>query len=352
MIEHRSLGPSTFVSGVSALERLEPALTSATSVLVVTTTSVATNPRVFDRVRAALRTKPTRVVSDIRAHVPVEALDALVATPFDAVVSVGGGSPIDAAKLAVVMAQKRITSASVGTFRPQDPFEPLLHVAVPTTLSGAELSPTAGFTQAHRKTGIFHSKLSPQWVLADATAAMETPVSLWLSTGIRAIDHAVEGLLAQGEHPLSDAAAREGLPRLLQALEKTARDGVDVEARHQAAVAAFLCYQLPLESQTGPSHTLGKRLGASFGIPHGMTSCLVLPAVLDVLPRDEKWKALQALLGGAPGEVLRAFVAKLGLQRRLTDFGVGAQERAAVASETVHPSLSREQVEAVLASIA
>lgn len=345
---HRFFGPEKIVFGAGLVERVLPAeldAVSARRVLLVTTKSGRSNPRLGPRVQAALAGREVRVVSQITEHVPVETLEALLGQPFDAVVSLGGGSPIDAAKLAVVMQASGLPPTQLGAFKAGAALERRpLHVALPTTLSGAELSPTAGFSASGRKQGLFHAQLAPQVVLADEDLARQTPLELWLSTGVRSIDHAVEGLLAEGAHPLADAASREGLPRLIAALMACHASPDDVGPRAAAQVAAFLCYQLPLESQTGPGHALGKRLGASFGIPHGLTSCLVLPALLRVLPPGEKLDALSGLLGGAPAEVLGAFVERLGLARRLLDFGVGTREREQVKADFSHPRLSPAQV--------
>lgn len=352
MVEHRQLGPARVSFGDALVESTLPrALGDARAVLVVTTGSAVKNPKLLERVQAQLRERDVTVVSEIKEHVPVETLRALGQRRVDAVVSLGGGSPIDAGKLAVAMQATGLTAEHLGSFKSTAPLGAApIHVALPTTLSGAELSPTAGFTVNGRKTGLFHPSLAPTWVLADARLALETPLPLWLSTGVRSIDHAVEGLLAEGTHPLSDATAREGLPRLMRSLEAAQTTPDSLEARHEAQLAAWLCYQLPMESQTGPSHALGKRLGASFGIPHGVTSCLVLPAMLDVLT-GSKLAALEQLLGGAPGSMLRAFISRLGLTRRLSEFGVGETQLAAVRSDFSHPALAASQLSKVLEAI-
>ncbi|MCU0699413.1 MAG: iron-containing alcohol dehydrogenase [Myxococcaceae bacterium] len=353
-VAHRFVGPARVAYGEGLVETaLGQALGERAKILLVTTASATKDPRLLARVRSALEGRAVRVVDSVSQHVPVEALDQLTASPFDAVVSLGGGSPIDAAKVAVVLQATGTRPTALASTRLPESLGPRpLHVALPTTLSGAELSPTAGFTVEGRKVGVFHSELSPQVVLGDVALAQRTPLTLWLSTGVRSIDHAIEGLLAAGQHPLAQAAARDGLPALIDALSRTAGVQEDAQARHDAQVAAFLCYQLPLEAQRGPSHALGKRLGASFGIPHGLTSCLTLPAVLAVRPRDAALARLEALLHGPPHEVVRALLQRLGLVRRLSDFGVGPAERARVEADFTHPELSKAHLHMVLETIA
>src|SRR5205823_1413470 len=103
------------------------------------------------------------------------------------------------------------------------------HVAIPTTLSAAELSGLAGFTTEHEreKVGLRGAALIPSSVFFDAQLSLQTPLDLWLSTGIRAVDHAVETLLAAGSHPLPDVM-RYLAPRTGQAQARIAAAlGVD-----------------------------------------------------------------------------------------------------------------------------
>src|SRR5262249_37151612 len=152
----------------------------------------------------------------------------------DALVSVGGGSPIDAAKAAAWSLATGIDldgpdalAKSRGVRLAGKPVLP--HFAVPTTLSVAELSGSAGFSAEgwKEKGGVAAPELWPRAVCYDAALAVHTPLELWLSTGIRAVDHAVETLLAAGEHPLPDAAALDGLRRLANGLRAVKRDPSD-----------------------------------------------------------------------------------------------------------------------------
>ena len=113
----------------------------------------------------------------------------------------------------------------------------LPHFAVPTTLSAAELSGSSGFSAegTNEKVGVAARELVPKAVFYDVALAVHTPLDLWFSTGIRAVDHAVETLLAPGEHPLPDAAALESL-RLLSELYDQLETASDGEIRPSPSV--------------------------------------------------------------------------------------------------------------------
>src|ERR1044072_7155770 len=156
----------------------------------------------------ALKVNPMATVV-ISQHAPMSEIDAGVgqATRAQGVVSFGGGSAIDAAKIIA------LRLAPDGHAVP--------HVAVPTALSVAELASGAGDTnEAGDKAGMRDPRLLAEAVIYDAELTLGTPMELWLSTGIRSLDHAVEGFLASGEHPFNDALALDAIRRLFDSLPR------------------------------------------------------------------------------------------------------------------------------------
>src|SRR5262245_52284922 len=153
--------------------------------------ALVTTRSLLDR-GGALKINPM-TTAVITQHAPMSEIDAGVETASGAqgIVSFGGGSAIDAAKI--------ISVRLAGDGRP------LPHIAVPTTLSVAELAAGAGYTnEAGDKAGMRDPRLLAEVVIYDADLTLATPLDLWLSTGIRALDHAVEGFLSAGEHPFND----------------------------------------------------------------------------------------------------------------------------------------------------
>ena len=267
----------------------------------------------------------------ITQHSPVasvmEAATAAREARADVLVSAGGGSPIDAAKAAAFALATGLDlrdPASLAKARGASPKGALPHLAVPTTLSVAELSGSAGFSaeSSREKVGVAARELRPAAVFYDGTLAVDTPMDLWLSTGVRAVDHAVETIFAEGEHPLPDATAAESLRRMPKALLAAKADPRNAEARGEGQIAAWLSYLLPGPAARGLSHTLGKRIGSRHGIPHGVTSCLLLPHVIRFLgPRKpEALERLRAGLGPDSAAAIADLVARLGLPQHLSQW--------------------------------
>lgn len=336
------------------LERL-----GARRVLLVTTRSCAENPRLAAAVERLAGARLAGRFAGVSQHAPAAAVmelaEAARAARADALLSLGGGSPIDAAKAAAFS-----LATGLDLTRPDAPERArglrveraLPHVALPTTLSVAELSGGAGFSaqRTQEKVGVAAHALRPAAVLYDAALALETPLPLWLSTGIRAVDHAVETLLAPGEHPLPDAAALEGLRRLARALPAALDAPADPAARTEGQLGAWLSYLLPGPAARGLSHALGKRLGSRHGIAHGVTSCLVLPHVLRYLaPRHPEplARVAEALGGRDAADAVADLVARLRLPRHLAAWNLSeAQLR-----EAVRPLASPEHPEEDLVRI-
>jgi maleylacetate reductase len=319
-------GPGSLAQLAPELKRLQ-----ANRVALVTTRSLLAEGKLVARVRGAMGDAEAPATEVIGQHAPMAEIEAAVehATEagIDGLVSFGGGSAIDAAKMVAVKLADRRGLAYRG----------LPHVAIPTTLSVAELAGSAGFTdQSGDKAGMRDVRLLLDTVIYDAQLTMATPMSLWLSTGIRAMDHAVEGFLAEGEHPFSDAMALEGVKRLFDSLPRTNAAPADLDLRTQNQVGAWFTFTLPGPSANGLSHVMGKQIGARHSIPHGVTSCLLLPHVMRFLA--EKVPDRMALLGQATGSGnavgdVQHLIASLGLPQHIADYGVGEPQLRKAASE-------------------
>jgi len=319
---------------------------------IVSTRSVSGQVALGGRLREVLGTRCVGEFGAIGQHAPAAAVAAAVeearAAEPDVLVSFGGGSPIDAAKsVAFALATGLDLSHpnAAETARGMRPSRLLPHVAIPTTLSAAELSGLAGFTTEaeHEKVGLRGEALIPAVVIFDAVLSLHTPLDLWLSTGIRSVDHAVETLLAPGSHPLQDTLALEALRRLRASLLATHADPTDLAARTESQLGAWFSFTLPGPAAAGLSHTLGKRIGSRHDIPHGVSSCLLLPHVMRYLaPRTQLQQArIAAALGVPPtcaADAIQDLIASLGLPQHLSDYGLSDADLEAaarpVASET------------------
>jgi maleylacetate reductase len=318
---------------------------------VITTRSVANNADLGGRLRELLGGAYVGEYGAIGQHAPVASVTSAVAAAGaanpDVLVSFGGGSPIDAAK-AVAFALATGADLRDEGARGTRPTSGLLpHIAIPTTLSAAELSGLAGFTTEteREKVGLRGDALIPACVIFDAAVSLRTPLDLWLSTGIRAVDHAVETVLAPGSHPLQDTLALEALRRLRGSLLATHAEPNDLAARTESQLGAWFSFTLPGPAAAGLSHTLGKRIGSRHGIPHGVSSCLLLPHVMRYLaPRAaEPLGRIAGALGvataempvelaaGCAADAVAALIADLELPQHLGAYGLTDEDLVAAA---------------------
>src|SRR5262249_46447250 len=166
-------------------------------------------------------------------------------TKADLLVALGGGSVIDATKLMQLCLWANLTETQqLGPYRlgrGDDRKDPSVFpagvrmIAIPTTLSAAEFTAVAGVTDGERKVkeAYIHPDMAPRAVVLDPAMTFATPPKLWFSTGLKAIDHAVEQLCNLERAPMGDAIAAEGLHLLARGLPAVKRDGEDPEARMQ-----------------------------------------------------------------------------------------------------------------------
>ena len=206
-------------------------------------------------------------------------------------------------------------------------------ISVPTTIAGGEFSAIAGVTNEKSKVKevLRHPWVMPRAVILDPGLTVHTPEWLWLSTGIRAVDHCVEGICSREAHPYGDAQALQGLSMLARALPRVKADPRD-STRGSIARSAPGSRWAPLASGVpmGASHGIGYVLGAAFDVPHGYTSCVMLPAVMRWNKSvNAERQALVAAAMGQPGkdagDVLDDFIRDLGMPRSLREVKVGPE---------------------------
>jgi len=293
------------------------------------------------------------------AHTPRAAVIAAAnqarGAKADLIVTVGGGSITDGAKaVQLCLANDIRTVEDIDKIRARNGVPPPMiapnvrQISAPTTIAGGEFTSIAGVTNERTKVkeALRHPLLIPRATILDPALGAHTPEWLWLSTGIRAVDHCVEGICSREAHPYADAQALKGLSLLAQALPRVKADGGDLDARMDCQIGTWLSTG-PLASGVpmGASHGIGYVLGAEFGVPHGHTSCVMLPFVMRWnKPANAERQALVAAAMGHPGEdagdVLDDFIRGLGMPRSLREVKVGPEHfdriaRAAMATPWV-----------------
>jgi len=324
--------------------RAEIERSGAKRVLLLTTRSL-TGSRLIREVTSALGDRCVGRFSEIHAHSPREAVIAGAAlareVEADHLLAVGGGSVTDATKTMLVALWRRVSDvdalSGLATKRGAPPLAPLdsdrmRMTAVPTTLSAAEFTSSAGITDMQRrvKLSFSHPRMAPLAAILDPAATLETPMELMLSTGMRAMDHAVEHWCSIRPHPVTDGLGLQAMGMLAANLPAIKARPDDLEPRLMCQLAAWLT-QVPGEhlAPNGASHGIGYILGGYAGIPHGITSCISLAATLEWNEpvNAERQRAIAEKLG-RPGEracdAMRDFVKSLGLPTRLSEIGITA----------------------------
>jgi maleylacetate reductase len=296
----------------------------------------------IDRLRQALGNHCAGTFAAMPAHTPraavIAAAEQAREARADLIVTLGGGSITDGAKAVQLCLANDIRAAdamdAIRTPAPlpvKPPAVPL--ISIPTTLSAGEFSAISGVTDERTKVKEMfrHAGIVPSAAVLDPVVTRHTPMWLWLSTGIRAVDHCVEGICSSEASPYGDAQALHGLSLLARGLPKVKADPDDMDARLDCQLGSWLS-MAPLVAGVpmGASHGIGYVLGAVFDIPHGHTSCIMLPSVMRWnRPANAGRQALVAAAMGHPGEdagdVLDAFIRNLGMPRSLREVKVGPE---------------------------
>lgn len=290
------VNPSKIFYGAGSASRLDELFdaSSINTVHIVTTRSV-TETKFYRRLLEESDRLCQATRSIVSSHVPIEtalcSARDLRRSGAQAVVAIGGGSAADAAKLAAhgasfTRVDEEISYVDFGDLlRSQPERESLPVYIVPTTLSAAELYGDAGYTDSvtGHKTGVHNSSMTPRAVFYDPLVAAETPRQLWVSTGVRAIDHAVEATLSDETDPISRTLAAAAVKDLLTHLPRAVDGTDDDDDRLACFIGAWKSFIAPPEAAGGISHALSRMIGAKNGIAHGVTSSVVLPQVIRYL---------------------------------------------------------------------
>jgi maleylacetate reductase len=300
------------------------------------------------------------VCTKIGAHTPrtdvVVAANEARAAKADIILTIGGGSVTDAAKMVGLCLGNDVTEPEqLDAFRAsvtaegkdaRPPTKPpgVRFIAVPTTLSAGEFTALAGCTDTarHVKESYFNPLMMPSSVILDPAVTVHTPEWLFLSTGIRAVDHAVEDICSINATPFSDGASMHALRLLTRGLPAVKARPGDLAARLDCQLGAWMSIMgLQNGVQKGASHGIGHVLGGTAGVPHGYTSCVMLPHVLrfnEPVNPDRQAMVAEAMgcLGIKAADAVAGLVASLDLPGTLRAAGVKPEQLDAIARQSMH----------------
>ena len=281
---------------------------------------------------------------------------------MDTLVGVGGSTISDAARMIAVMMAENITNVDRlrdlglqfnGMLEPTLDGKTLpIQVSIPTTLSAGEFNMGGGNIlddQADHKIRVRHPRLYADLIILDSDMTVGTPDWLWLSTGVKAMDHCIERLYCKGSQPATDATTMMGAELLFNNLPKSRESDNNLDARLQCLIAAWLSMMGAPSVGSGLSHALGHVIGVKYRVGHGYTSCITQPYVMEFnRPASAHKQAMLAKAAGidirgmdddsaaqAAAKVVDDFIVDLGMPHRLRELEIPRGDLAEIAKLTL-----------------
>jgi len=315
----------------------------ARRVYLIVSRTLNTTTEEIEKIRKALGDRHAETFDGIPQHTTREVVVRVAKQAKDAkadlVVAIGGGSVVDAAKIVLMCMEHEIFEQDgldgfettperrIGPFRTPK----VRMVAVPSTLSGGEYNSGTLVTDTRRKLKqIFsHPMMMPRSIILDSSITKYTPEKLWLGSGTRAMDHGIEAICSVRPNALVDAVCLQGLRYLYAGLRRTRSNPDDKEARLNCQLGSWLsAFGLQARVPMGASHAIGHVLGGTCEVPHYFCTAVMMPSVLryNRSATEAAQKSIAAALGAPDrdaSEVFAAFIAELGLPKRLAEVGVG-----------------------------
>ena len=310
-------------------------------VLVLSGRTVAEKTDSVRRINEGLGDLSAGVYSGLIQRAPlstaIEAANMAVANGVDTLVGVGGSTISDAARMIAVLMAEGITTVDQLRQLGEDQdmvLEPNLdgkslplQVSIPTTLSAGEFNMGGGNVlddQAGHKIRVRHPRLYADLIMLDPVMTEGTPDWLWLSTGVKALDHCIERLYSTGNQPAIDAPVLAAAEMLFTYLPKSRESDGDPEARLQCLVAAWMSMMGAPNFSMGLSHAIGHIIGVHYSLGHGYTSCVTQPYVMEFnRPVSAAKQALLARSAGLDTRGMSDEAAAEAAARAVDDFIMG-----------------------------
>lgn len=361
--------------GANALAQLEQAIDRFhwRRVLLCSTQSQRRNGHIAS-IEQLLGERLAAVYEQVQPHVQdfqvEEALALARERGVDAILGLGGGSPIGMAK-AVSFALEKQDRKQISSPITQ-PLVPV--IAIPTTYAGSELTPVYGITEhvdgQARKVTVSDVRIVPKLIIYDPLLTLDLPPELTASTGINALAHCIEALYSIARNPPSTAIALGGVRAITSSLPRCYEAADDVEARAEMLNGALLAGMALAHVSMALHHGLCHVLGGSAGVPHGIANGIILPHAMrfnldataaQLAPAAEAMGITMAGRGAEEAveeaiEAIYALIGNMHLPQRLRDVGVQESDlphlaQIALSSRSVQNNpkpASRAQLEEVL----
>ncbi len=285
----------------------------------------------------------TALWGEMRGEAPAAAIDALASRAREheagCVVALGGGSTMDAAKLAAAIANTDEGAEAYALGATELPPRGLPKIAVPTTSgTGSEVTRTAVFAVGERKLWAWGEALRFDLAVLDPALTRAMGPTLTAATGIDAAVHAIEAATCRRRNPISSALALDALAQLCRWLTAALARPDDLEARGRVQLAACVAGIAFDATGVGAAHAIGHALGALAGVHHGRAVGLALAATMadSAEAAPEAYGAVAQALGAseaaAAPAAFTAWLDRLGLERALAGDGLGADDAGRIAA--------------------
>ena len=346
--------PTTFVGPGSALKLCDTIAQFGLARVLIVTGAVLVKLGIVEPLRAALAARGVDVAihdgitPDPTYDVLQRGCEAAQAHRADAILAVGGGSVLDAAKIIDAMVVSGKSAAKlVGMLKVGKPLLPLF--AVPTTAgTGSEVTVAAVATDpvAHVKNVVIDPKLVPAAAALDPGITRGMPPHITAATGMDALTHAVESYVNRWPHPETAFHAVSAVRMIFANLPRACADGEDLEAREAMLLASYYAGLAFTKAYVGYVHAFSHKVGGMYGVPHGLGNAILLPYVLDFLKdaplAEQRLAELAVAIGAGRAGESRAALAQRFVERvRKLNRTVGIPDKLAALKAVDVPEVAR-----------
>ena len=346
--------PTTFVGPDAALRLCDSIAKFGLRRVLVVTDTVLVKLGIVEPLRRALEERGVNVAvhdgitPDPTYDVLQRGCEAAQAHRADAILAVGGGSVLDAAKIIDAMVVSGKSAAKlVGMLKVGKPLLPLF--AVPTTAgTGSEVTVAAVATDpvAHVKNVVIDPKLVPAAAALDPGITRGMPPHITAATGMDALTHAVESYVNRWPHAETAFHAVSAVRMIFANLPRACADGDDLEAREAMLLASYYAGLAFTKAYVGYVHAFSHKVGGMYGVPHGLGNAILLPYVLDFLKdaplAEQRLAELAVAIGAGTAGDSRAALAQRFVERvRELNRTVGIPDKLAALKAVDVPEVAR-----------
>ncbi len=281
--------PTLFTGADSSLELCNAIAQLGVKKLMIATDEVLVSIGLLDKVTARLEELEIDyviydgILPDPTYDQVQAGLDLLRNNNCEAILAVGGGSPIDASKaIAARATNDKPLEKMAGLFKLRK--APLPLFAIPTTAgTGSEVTIVSVVSdpETHQKTPIIDPKLVPMMAALDGAMMLGLPAAVTAATGMDALTHAIESYISVNATDETDAYGTAATRLIMENLETAVKEGGNLEARQNMAMASYYAGLAFTKASVGYVHAIAHHFGAYYSTPHGLANSIVLPHVLD-----------------------------------------------------------------------